>query len=326
MKSRSMKFRLLGGILAAASLFAGAPASAQVVAFGTLQPGAINNIFAQIIAKVVQRNSKLQMRVLPMRSGDAQYSAVQAKRSEFAIGDINDITAALLGKHAYLNRAKPNLRLAFNMVAFPVGIMVRKDSDIKSLRDLRGKRFPVGWNAFPNGVPLTQGALITAGMTLDDVKGVPTSGLIAAANDFKAGKLDATMFAVGAPKVAEVNAALGGIRFLPIITTPEAIAKMKGVRADYYPLTLKPAKPLVGILEPTPLLTFDNVIATGTHVPDDIVYQFVKAVYENKATLAKNHPAFRRFSPDRMAKTFSVMQYHPGAIKFYKEKGIWKGK
>lgn len=321
-----MKYRLLGSAAAAVALLASAPGNAQVVAFGTLQPGAINNIFAQIVSKVVQQNSKLQMRVLPMRSGDAQYSAVQARRSEFAIGDINDITAALLGKHAYKGRAKPNLRLAFNMIAFPVGVMVRKDSGIRSLKDLKGKRFPVGWNAFPNGVPLTEGTLATVGMTFNDVKGVPTSGLIPAANDFKAGKLDATMFAVGAPKVAEVNAAVGGIRFLPIATTPDAVKKMKAVRDDYYPLTLKPAKPLVGILEPTALLTFDNVIATGTHVKDEIVYQFVKAVHENKAALAKNHPAFRRFSPARMGKQFSAMNYHPGAIKFYKEKGIWQGK
>lgn len=321
-----MKFRFFGGAIAAIALFGAASANAQVVGFGTLQPGAINNIFAQIIAKVVQQNSKLQMRVLPMRSGDAQFSALQARRSEFGIGDINDVTSALLGRHAYENRGKPNLRLAFNMIAFPVGILVRKDSDIRSLKDLKGKRFPVGWNAFPNGVPLTEATLATAGLTFDDVDGIPTSGLIPAANDFKAGKLDATMFAVGAPKVAEVNAAVGGIRFLPMITTPEAIRKIKSVRPDYYALTLKPAKPLVGIVEPTPLLTFDDVIVTATHVPDDVVYEFVKAVYNNKAALGKNHPALRRFRPANMAKQFSTMKYHPGAIRFYKEKGIWKGK
>jgi len=321
-----MKLRFFFGAATAAALFASLPAGAQVVAFGTLQPGAINNVFAQIIAKIVQQNSKLQMRVLPMRSGDAQYSALQARRSEFGIGDINDITSALLGKHAYEKRAKPDLLLAFNLIGFPTGILVRKDSGIKSLYDLKGKRFPVGWNAFPNGVPLTEATLATAGMTFKDVKGVPTSGLIPAANDFKAGKLDATMFAVGAPKVAEVNAALGGIRFLPMFTTPEALKKIKAVRPDYYAITLKPAKPLVGIVEPTPLLTFDDVIVTAKHVPDSVVYQLVKAVYNNQAAMAKNHPAFRRFSPKNMAKQFSVMKYHPGAIKFYKEAGIWKGK
>ena len=321
-----MKFRFAAVAAATALLCAGTPAAARVVAFGTLQPGAINNVFAQVIAKVVQEHSKLQMRVLPMRSGDAQFSAVQAKRTEFAIGDINDITAAYLGKHAYVHRAKPNLLLAFNMLAFPVGIMVRKDSEIKSLRDLRGKRFPVGWNAFPNGVPLTEATLATAGLTLKDVRGIPTSGLIPAANDFKAGKLDATMFAVGAPKVAEVNAAVGGIRFLPIASTPAAVKTLKSVRPDYYALTLKPARPLVGIVAPTTLLTFDDVIATGAHVPDEVVYQFVKAVHENQAELARNHPAFRHFRPANMAKQFSVMKYHPGAVRYYKEIGIWKGR
>lgn len=265
------------------------------------------------------------MRVLPMRSGAAQQSAVQAKQAEFAITDANDYVSGYLGHHAYKGRAKPNLRILFTGMAFPVGVMVRNDSGINSMNDLKGKRIPSAWTAFPNGVPLLEGAMATWGLSWKDFKGIPTSGLIQAANAFKAGKVDATMFAVGAPKVAEVNAAVGGLKFLPIDTSPDAIARMRAVRRDYYPFTVNPSKPMVGIIKPTPLLTFDVVVLAGTHVSDADVYKFAKAIHDNKAVLAKGHPGFRRFNPAGMAKQFSDGKYHSGAIKYYKEIGIWKG-
>jgi len=46
----------------------------------------------------------------------------------------------------------------------------------------------------------------------------------------------------------------------------------------------------------------------------------------NKADLVKGHPSFNSFSPDRMAATYGTLRYHRGAIKFYKEVGLWKDK
>ena len=56
--------------------------------------------------------------------------------------------------------------------------------------------------------------------------------------------LEGLFFAVGAPKVAEVNSAVGGIRVLAIDNSPAGIARMKKVRADYFPMMVKP-HPLV---------------------------------------------------------------------------------
>ena len=59
---------------------------------------------------------------------------------------------------------------------------------------------------------------------------------------------------------------------------------------------------------------------------DEVAYKVAKAVYENKKLLAQGHPTFRGFNPKTASKQFSVLKYHPGAIKFYKEVGIWQGK
>ena len=63
-------------------------------------------------------------------------------------------------------------------------------------------------------------------------------------------------------------------------------------------------------------------LITGAHVADDIVYQVVKTVYENKAALAKAFGVFNRLVPDKMPAAHSV-PYHPGAIRWYQEKGLW---
>jgi len=71
------------------------------------------------------------------------------------------------------------------------------------------------------------------------------------------------------------------------------------------------------------LLAFDNTISASVSVSDDIVYKLAKAIHDNKADLVQGHPSFFAVDPKDLAKPFSILQYHPGAIKYYKEIGIW---
>ena len=313
--------RLTFAVAAAALLWG--TASAETVSFATLPPGAINNVQAQVIAKVVQQHTDLKIRVTPYRGGGAVAAAVFSKRADFGISDVPEMTSALTGSDRFTGNKMPSLRIAFRILSFPVAIFVRKDSDIQSLAQLKGRKFATEWTAFPNSIPLTNGILATVGLSLDDVDGVPTTNIIRGAEDFKSGKTDAFIFAVGAPKVAEVNSAVGGIRVLPIEKSPESEAAMKKVRPDYFLMTVPPLPHYAGVSKPTNVLGSDLTIYTATHVSDEVVYNFVKAVNPNKAELVKGHPSFNGFQPENMAKQFSVAKYHPGAIKFYKEMGIW---
>jgi TRAP transporter TAXI family solute receptor len=309
-----------------AAAFVAGSAAAETVGFATLPPGAINNVQAQVIAKVVQANSNLKIRVIPYRGGGAVAGAVNTRRAEFGITDIVEMTDASTGGGQFKGRKMPNLRIAFRVLAFPLAIFVRKDSPIRTIAQMRGKRFATEWTAFPNSIPLANGVLSTGGLSLKDVKGVPTANIIRGANDFKAGKTDAFFFAVGAPKVAEVNSAVGGIRALPIANTPDNLKRVKSVRPDYFLITLPARMPFVGIVKPTTVMASDLIIYVGTHVSDATVYAFVKGVHGQKAALVKGHPSFRAHVPKLMAKNYTTAKYHPGAIKFYKEIGIWRGK
>ncbi len=322
MKSQITKFAIT---FTAALGFAGA-AMAQTVGFATLPPGAINNITVQVLSKVVQRNSGLKVRVIPFRGGKAIQFALNDKKAEFGISEVASMTAGLTGIDEFKKRPTKNLRLAFRLRPLVVGFFVRKDSPIKTVADMKGKRYPSKWSQFPNAIPLSLGIFATEGMTFKDIKGVPVTNIIRGANDFKAGKLDIGFFAVGAPKMAEVNSAVGGIRWLSIDKTPAKLKRMQGVRPDYYIATVKPNPINAGITGPTNLMGVDTVIMAGVHVSNDAVEKFLGAIHPNKAELVKGHPLFRGFNPKLMAKQYSVARYHPGAISFFKKKGIWPGK
>jgi len=317
---------LAGSIAVAAMAATPSIASAQTVGFATLPPGAINNVQAQVIAKVVQAHTNLKIRVTPYRGGGAVAAAVNQKAAEFGISDIVEMTDAFTGGGRFKGRKHENLRVAFRVLAFPVGIFVKKDSPIKTLADLKGKKFGSRWTAFPNMIPLMNGLMATAGYSLKDIDGVPTANIIRGANDFKSGKTDAFGFAVGAPKVAEVGSAVGGIRLLGIDNSAAGIARMKAIRKDYFAMMVKPNPRMVGVAKPTWVLGSDLIIYVGAHVSDDTVYKFVKALHPKRMELAKGHPSFFGFQPKAMAKTFTTASYHPGAIKFYKEIGIWPAK
>lgn len=319
------KHFLRGLVGAIAGLLVGGAAIAQTVTISTLPPGAINNVQAQVIAKVAQQNSDLQMRVVTFNSPSSILGSANTGQAEFAFSSNDESGSAVQGLGTYKGRPMKNLKIALSVFPFMVGIMVRKDSDIKTVADLKGRKMPTGWQGFPQGIDLFNALLATAGLSLDDADPVPATNLIRAADDFKAGKTDATMFAVGAPKVAEIDSAIGGVRFLSLDNTPEALAAMQKIRPQYHIAVRNPAPPFAGVIGPTNLMEYYIVVMAGTHVPDTTVYKFVKALHGARADLVKGHPSYNAFNAKKIADQHTGLEYHPGAIKFFKEIGLWKG-
>jgi hypothetical protein len=201
---------------------------------------------------------------------------------------------------------------------------VRKDSNINSIADLKGRKVPSEWVQQTGVLPHTIALLAAGGITYNDVSKVPQVNVVRAADDFKAGKLDLLFFAVGAPKVAEVAASVGGLRVLPMEALPDSEARMKKVREEYYFSTVNPAPHVAGIDKPTKVQTIDFVVGVGTHVSDDIVYDFVKAVHHNKKGLVEGHPNFNAFQEKNAGKPQPRLPYHPGAQKYLKEAGLMR--
>lgn len=313
----------LAGAVALASSWT-LSAQAQTVSISTLPPGSVNNVQTQAIAKVVQEKAGIQMRVITFNSPAASMGAVQAGEAGFTFMSNDEVGIAVRGKDEHTGKPLDKLQLAATVFPFKVGVLVRDDSDIKTVADLKGKRFPTGWQGFPQGVALSNGILATAGLSLADTDGVPTVNLLRAADDFKAGRLDATVFAVGAPKMAEIDASVK-IRFLSLDDSDQAKAAMAAIRPEYTVAPQTPLPHLNGVIGETNLMQYAMTVAASSDVDEETVYKVVKALHENKDALVAAHPSFNAMNPDNISVLQPDVKYHPGAVRYYKEIGIWKG-
>ena len=298
---------------------------AQTVGVGTTK-GGFTNQAGQSLSKVISQKTKIQMRSQPFGGSSVYVPAVNAGKLEFGLVNELESLYAVTGTGVYPNRKHPNLRVVTATIPFRVAVFVKKDSPIKTLKDLKGKRVPSGWASQRIIQPLMDGQLANAGLSYNDVTKVPTPNVVKGANDFAAGKTDAFFFVFGAGKVREVNAKVGGVRVLPFDASPSAVAAAKKFVPPAFAKPEKPSKRNVGVFDPTHVMTYWHTLAAGKHVSDDVVYQVAKTMHENRAALVKAFPGWGGFRSDKMAINFKGLTYHPGAIKFYKEKGMWPPK
>ena len=210
------------------------------------------------------------------------------------------------------------------MMTFRTGVIVAKDSGINTIADLKGKRVPSGFKGAPLFEFLMTAFLANGGVTWDDVEKVPQIGLRQHWNAFKEGKLDVVVAAVGSGPVKDMNAKVkGGVKYLSLSREPTAVEATLKIVPKSGLREVKPAKPFVGVLGPTNVIAFDYNLWVNKDVSDETVYKVVKAMYDNEKELKETSPLWRSHSSKTMARD-QGLSYHPGAIKLYKEVGIWK--
>lgn len=313
--------------LAAISIFTAAlagTASAQVIGIVTTPAGSFTNSVGAAVAKVIV-DGGMHATVSPQQSHGQD--PVNDGSAELSIATLSDVQDYVTGTVDYAGKGpKHNIRLIGRMVPLTTVAYVRKDSPIKTLEDIKGKRISVAYHAQKAVWRVVQAELATVGLGEKDVQGILCQNIIDAANDFAAGKTDVFWFALGSAKVKQVAATVGGLRALPIPTTPDAVKAMNKYVPGSYPISIKPAPQLDGVLEPMPVMAYDLVLFTRATLADDVVYKIAKTVHDNKKGMAAVFRPMARFEPDRMAAKYDILQYHPGAIKFYKEIGEWPPK
>jgi len=312
---------------AVAVMLAAAPLAAQETAgFGTMAPGTLANAMMSAIVKVASQKEGVSG-VVQTHAGPTQYLPL-LNRGELDFANANAFDAHLgkLGIESFNGNPNPNLRMV--TVIFPLRqtMLVRKDSAIKSFADLKGKRVAGEYHGMRTLAILLDSVLATAGMTTRDVQIVPAPNVLRGLDELGRGAVDGAIAALEMPKVKELQSQIsGGVRFVPLVNSPQALAAMQKIVPPAYIIEVKPSAAQAGIEAPTNVQAYDYVLLTRAAAPAETVYKVVKAMYENKTELEAVHPAFRQFGQDKMAKK-STLEYHPGAIKFFTEKGVWPPK
>ncbi len=318
-----MVSKRIASALGAALLLATGAAQAQTVGMATSSAGSLYHTQGSAIAPILLEKGKIEVRIQPFASPNIHLPVINAGQIEFGLCNLYELHLALQGEDFFKGKKNSNLRLVTLTGPLRSAIFVRKDSPIKTLADLKGKR--LGWGFAQQNIimPLWLSHLDAVGLKESDVTQVPVPTVVRGADDFAAGKTDAFLFAVGSAKVTEVDASVGGLRALDLEDNAATKAAFKEHFPPAYVLEVKPAKGVAGIEAPTGIMAYDATMVTHANAPEDVVYQMTKILHENAEAVAKSTPALRGFAADGMAKKTDLAEYHPGAIKYYKEKGLW---
>jgi uncharacterized protein len=302
-------------------------AGAAQYGFGTSEPGSLTHSLASAIAKLAADQLKTQILLQPHGGQSAFIPAVNAREVDFGICNASEMADAVAGVGIYKGQVLKDLRVVSVLMPLRVAFFVAKDSPYKSLKDLKGKKVPGAWTAQKSVGYGADALLANVGMTYADVQMVPGPNVVRGAEDFMAGKVETFYFGVGSGKVMEAGSKVGGLRALPVDTSPDAVARLKKVMAVWYPSLVQPSDANYGILEPTYVAAQDFFIVANKDVPEDFIYQLTKAMHGGRAAFLSTFKTFGdNFDPKEMAKKLVAGEYHPGAVKFYKEAGQWPPK
>jgi TRAP transporter TAXI family solute receptor len=307
--------------LLAAVLFAPAVCAAQVVALGTTQAGATFQLSTGI-AKVVS-DKGMQMRTQPM-AGAVQYAPLVNRGDiEFGMSNVPELHYLSKGEVIAEGRPNPDLRMAARLVPWYNGLIVKNDSPIRTIKDLKGQPVPAGFPGNPLGKVLITGYLANGGLTFDDTRQVPVPSFPRMWDSFKQQQTAASIATIGMSQLQELQAALNGVRFISFDPSPAAVAAIGRYVPHSYVVEVQPGPGKIGIDAPTNMLVYDYALWVNAKVKNEVVAKVVETLYSNPADIKATSPLWAEFDPAQMGKDVGI-PYHPAAAAFYKSKGIVK--
>jgi TRAP transporter TAXI family solute receptor len=296
-------------------------AGAQNVGIATSNPGSLFHNIGTAVANAANAGG-LNTTIQPATSPNQYLPFVNSGGIEFGVANLQEVSYSINGEAWWNGVSNPNIRVVAHLMPLVEAIFVRADSDIMTVGDLKGKPMTDGYTAQNTILPQLDAFYSTAGLSRADMVPVSVASVVAGADAFVAGDTVGFIFAHGAGKVREADAAVGGLRALGVADDSEAAL---AAAREFWPTAFfksLPADSMPGVLEETTYIAFPQVVFTNADVTDDVVYAMTKAMYEHAETMAKTFPPFRAFKPADMHGPSGAAAYHPGALKFYAEVGL----
>ncbi len=211
-----------------------------------------------------------------------------------------------------------NLRGMAVLYSNVIQIVASKDSGIKTLADLKGKRMSVG--APRSGTELnTRAVLASAGIEYKDLGKVEYLDFNQSVELIKNRQLDVTLQSVGLG-----NAALRDLaNSVDIVVVPVSAAEVAKIPDKAYAPTIIPANTYKGQTADVPTVAVANILVTTEKMSTETVYQMTKLLFENLDTLIAAHASAKNIKLETALKGMPI-PLHPGAEKYYREKGMLK--
>jgi len=317
-------------LIVVAGLFTASVAHAQQtprsVTIGSNQPGTVAYAAASAMAKVVSGATPVQVVVQPYAGATTYFPILNSGELDFGFVSAPDMVLSyqraaapeLGGKNPYPHT--PNVRLVMRGAPIIVNLLVRKDSPIRTLRDVKGTRVTAQYPAQLLNHRLMFAYLASGGMSWDDVRQIPVPAVNEGVDAMVQGRADVSLHALNAAKVREAHAAVG-VRVISADCSPEGEQRLRKI-AGTYPRLIK-AGGGAAVDQDSCMIAFDYYLATHQAAPGQVVGVVLKAIEENAEKLPPFHPFLREWTRERAVDPSVTIPYHAEAIRFYQERGVW---
>ena len=324
---KSTRTPLAAAVLAAAIVGFGA-ASAPAVAqqkYVTIGTGGVTGVYyaaGGAICRLVNKDrAKHGIRCSVESTGASVFNTNTIRAGELDLGfSQSDVQYNALKGNAPFKEAGAwgDQRAVFSLHPEPITVVARKEANIKSFADFKGKRFNVGNPG--SGTRATMEELLAAmGWKLTD---------FSLASELKAdehgpalcdGKIDGFAYGVGHP-AANIQDPTTSCGAKLVSLTGPAIDKLIATQPFYAKATI-PGGMYPNNPDATQTFGVLATVISSSKVPAESVYQVVKAVFDNFEEFKKLHPALANLKPENMIKDGLSAPLHDGAARYYKEKG-----
>jgi TRAP transporter TAXI family solute receptor len=298
----------------------GADEPARPVTIGANPAGTHVYAVAAGLARVLQEKTSLRATIRPF-SGSSVYLPL-LQRGEIAVG-LNTSIDCYLSYRSLPPWEMPmsNLRALGMMFPLRIMYMVRADSGLTRIEDLRGRRVVVTFRANASLAQLHEGILATGGLTLDDIEPMTVAGLPEAMRMLQEGRADAVPTGLNTALSLQVNAALpGGIRYL---TMGADEARLPQIMPGSRVVTVAADDSGVGIDEPIRTSEVGDYLNASTHLSEERAYEIIRAIHASWDELTREHAQMRPVAAEEVAPVDFTHPFHPGAIRYFTEAGLW---
>ncbi|CZF85026.1 NMT1/THI5 like protein [Grimontia celer] len=301
---------------------------AQANQFVTIGTGGVTGVYyptGGAICRLVNKTKKEHgIRCSVESTGGSIYNINTIRAGELDMG----IAQSDWQFHAYNGSSKfkdqgayKDLRAVFSVHPEPFTVVARADAGVKTFDDLKGKRVNVG-NPGSGQRGTIEVLMEGMGWTMDDFKQVSE---LKAAEQSKAlcdNKIDAMVYTVGHPSgaIQEATTACDSV----IVEVNNAASNKLVSDNDYYRTATIPGGMYRGNDGDVQTFGVGATFVSSAEVPEDVIYNVTKAVFENFDDFRRLHPAFANLKKEEMVADGLSAPLHPGAAKYYKEVGLIK--
>jgi TRAP transporter TAXI family solute receptor len=322
-----MKFRTGNVSLVASALIALTSLSMPAVAqqkFVTIGTGGVTGVYYAVggaVCRLMNKNrAETGLRCSVESTGGSVFNvnAIKSGELDFGLTQSDIQFNAAKGEAQFKGNGDPDLRAVISVHPEPFTVLARKDAGVTNFADFKGKRFNIG-NPGSGTLASMEELLKQMGWTKADFSLAAELKADEQGTALCDNKIDGFFYGVGHPSAAIQDPTIACGAKLIALTGPAVDTLLKD--RPYYAKATIPGGMYANNPNQTETYGVLATVVTSAKVADTTVYALVKAVFDNFDEFKKLHPAFAHLDPKDMIKNGRSAPLHPGAIRFYKEKG-----